>query len=177
MRVGNLELHPGISGEVGCDSNYCACARRRLPLSAYRLRVTPSITLSTLSLQRIQGGSAPPVRPSVMFRGGRHVSYNELIATDSKYSSEFSDQRHLDVGSDILLNFSHRAESAPIRYLNFIRQGQPSNDPNTENAFDRDSVRAGAGALLAARWRSVRLAGRLRVHVQLLREIEFLESQ
>ncbi|HKO46397.1 MAG TPA: hypothetical protein VJV79_01655, partial [Polyangiaceae bacterium] len=30
-------------------------------------------------------------------------------------------------------------------YLNFVRQGQPSNNPDAQNAFDRDSFRAGAG--------------------------------
>jgi hypothetical protein len=145
VRVGNLELHPGIAGEVGYDSNYFLRAPSETPLSAYRIRVTPSITLSTLSQQRIQGGSGAAVRPSVMFRGGAYVSYNELIATDSKYSSAFSDQRHLDVGSDILLNFFPQGRVGGDTYVNFIRQGQPSNDPNTENAFDRDSIRAGAG--------------------------------
>ena len=145
VRVGNLELHPGISGEVGYDSNYFLRAPSEDPLSAYRLRVTPSITLSTLGAQRIQGSSERPVQPSVNFRGGAYVSYNELIATDSKHSSEFSDQRHLDIGSDILLNFFPTGRVGADTYLNFIRQGQPSNDPNTENAFDRDTVRAGAG--------------------------------
>jgi len=144
VRVGNLELHPGIAGEVGYDSNYFLRAPSETPLSAYRLRVTPSITLSTLGVQRSQANGTP-YRPSVTFRGGAYLSYNELIATDSKYSSEFSDQRHLDIGSDILLNFAPTGRVGGDTYLNFIRQGQPSNNPDTENAFDRDSIRAGAG--------------------------------
>ena len=146
VRVGNLELHPGIAGEVGYDSNYFLRAPSETPLSAYRLRVTPSITLSTLSQQRLQGGAnAPAVQPSVIFRGGAYVAYNELIATDSKHSSEFADQRHLDVGSDVLLNFFPVGRVGADTYLNFIRQGQPSNSPDSQNAFDRDSLRAGAG--------------------------------
>jgi len=145
VRVGNLELHPGIAGEVGYDSNYFLRAPSEDPLSAYRLRVTPSITLSTLSPQRIERGNGPPVKQSLMFRAGAYVSYNELIATDSKHQSEFSEQRHLDVGSDLLLNIFPVGRVGGDGYVNFVRQGQPSNDPNTENAFDRDSVRAGAG--------------------------------
>jgi len=140
VRVGNLELHPGISGEVGYDSNYFLRSKEEAPLSAYRLRVTPSITLSTLGKQRT------PVQPSVTFRGGAYLSYNELIATDSKYSSAFADQRHLDIGSDLLFQFFPTGRVGADTYLNFVRQGQPSNDPNTQNAFDRDSLRAGAGA-------------------------------
>lgn len=145
VRVGNLELHPGIAGEVGYDSNYFLRAPSEVPLSAYRLRVTPSITLTTLGTQRREGANGAPPQPTVTFRGGAYVAYNEIIATDSKYSSEFADQRHLDIGSDIALNFLPAGRVGADTYLNFIRQGQPSNDPNTENAFDRDSLRAGAG--------------------------------
>jgi len=143
VRVGNLELHPGIAGEVGYDSNYFLRAPSEDPLSAYRLRITPSITLSTLGPQRTQ--AAGGWRPSVTFRGGAFVSYNELIATDSKYKSEFADQRHLDVGSDLLLTILPTGRVGADTYLNFIRQGQPSNNPDTQNAFDRDSLRVGAG--------------------------------
>ena len=48
VRVGDLELHPGVAAEVGYDSNYFLRAPSEDPLAAYRLRVTPSITLSTL---------------------------------------------------------------------------------------------------------------------------------
>jgi hypothetical protein len=146
VRVGNLELHPGISGELGYDSNYFLRASEEDPLSAYRIRITPSITLSTLGQQRTQGGGDKrSTQPSVTFRGGAYLAYNELIATDSKHQSEFSDQRHLDVGSDVFLNFFPSGRVGGDTYLNFVRQGQPSNDPNTQNAFDRDSFRAGAG--------------------------------
>src|SRR3954466_1448490 len=55
VRVGNPELHPGIAGEVGYDSNYSWRAPSEPPvLSAYRIRITPSISLSTLGLQRLR---------------------------------------------------------------------------------------------------------------------------
>jgi len=142
VRVGNLELHPGISGELGYDSNYFLRSSEEDPLSAYRIRITPSITLSTLGPQRTQG-STPPSK--LTFRGGAYLAYNEIIATDSKYKSEFADQRHLDVGSDIFLNIMPVGRVGGDTYLNFVRQGQPSNNTDTQNAFDRDSFRAGAG--------------------------------
>ena len=141
VRVGNLELHPGIAGEVGYDSNYFLRAPSEVPLSAYRLRITPSITLATLGQQRTAGGP----QPKVTFRAGAYVAYNELIATESKYKSEFADQRHLDVGSDLNLNIFPMGRVGADTALAFIRQGQPSNNPDTQNAFDRDSFRAGAG--------------------------------
>src|SRR5271154_1087685 len=54
VRVGNLELHPGISGEAGYDSNYFLRAPEESPIAAYRLRVTPSISLETLGAQRAE---------------------------------------------------------------------------------------------------------------------------
>jgi hypothetical protein len=145
IRAGNLELHPGVSGEVGYDSNYFLRAPEEDPLSAFRIRVTPSITVSTLGTQRTQANSAPGQQTDLVFRGGAYLSYNELIATDSKHQSEFSDQRHLDVGADVALNIRPVGRVGGDTYLDFIRQGQPSNNPDTENAFDRDSFRAGAG--------------------------------
>ena len=131
----------GIAGEVGYDSNYFLRAPSEVPLSAYRLRITPSITLATLGKQRT--GDGP--QPSVVFRGGAYVSYNELIATDSQYKSEFADQRHLDVGSDLNLTLFPVSRVGADVNLNYVRQGQPSNNTDTQNAFDRDSFRAGAG--------------------------------
>jgi len=145
VRVGNLELHPGIAAEVGYDSNYFLRSPGEDPLAAYRLRVTPSISLSTLGPKRREG-NGQSVTTSAIFRGGAYVSYNELIAADSKYSSEFADQRHLDLGADLNLTLFPQAQIGPDAYVNFIRSVQPSNDLNTENAFNRDGLRFGAGA-------------------------------
>src|SRR3954447_15816518 len=73
VRVGNLELHPGIAAEVGYDSNYFLRAPAEDPLAAYRLRVTPSISLSTLGPQRRENGGGPATQ-SAVFRGGAYVS-------------------------------------------------------------------------------------------------------
>src|SRR5450432_3259515 len=78
VRVGNLELHPGIAGEVGYDSNYFRRAPEEDPIAAYRLRVTPSISLATLGAARREGLSPAGPAP-VMFRAGAYVSYNELV--------------------------------------------------------------------------------------------------
>jgi hypothetical protein len=144
IRVGDLELHPGIAGEFGYDSNYFlrAPGEQGGVLAAYVLRVTPSISLSTLGVQRGGGPSAPT---SVIFRGGAYASYNELIAASSSHSSELSDQRHVDLGSDLALTLFPQGRVGVDSYLNFVRMVQPSNDTDTENAFNRDSLRAGAG--------------------------------
>lgn len=146
IRVGNLELHPAISGEVGYDSNYFLRAPAEDPLAAYRLRVTPSISVSTLGAQRREGAMSAAGPAPLTFRGSAYVSYNELIAADSAHSSEMSDQRHLDMGADLVLNIAPQARVGADTYLSFIRMVQPSNYTDVENAFNRDTVRAGAGA-------------------------------
>ena len=147
VRVGNLELHPGISGEFGYDSNYFLRGKGDVQpiLAAYRLRVTPSISVSTLGAQRREGTAPGP--PTVLqFRGGAYVSYNELIAADSAHSSEMSDQRHLDLGANLGLNAFPSGRVGVDGNLNYLRAVQPSNDSSPDNAFDRDTVSAGAGA-------------------------------
>src|SRR5262245_41610126 len=59
IRAGSLELHPGISGEVGVDSNYFQRSSSAIeeaefggPAPALHLRITPTISLRTLE-QRI----------------------------------------------------------------------------------------------------------------------------
>lgn len=149
VRVGNLELHPGISGEVGYDSNYFLRAPGDAagdPLAAYRIRVTPSISLATLGPQRRDGAVSPAGPAPLIFRSDAYVSYNELIAADSAHSSEMADQRHLDVGGNLALNIAPQGRIGADTYLNFVRTVQPSNSADVESAFNRDSLRAGAGA-------------------------------
>lgn len=145
VRVGNLELHPGVSGEVGYDSNYFLRASQEDPLAAYRFRITPSISLATLGPQRREGGSSSGPA-AVMFRAGAYVSYNELIAADPAHSTEMSNQRHLDVGSDLSLNLFPKGRVGVDSYAAFVRMVQPSNATDVQDSFNRDSVRLGAGA-------------------------------
>src|SRR5450432_1345239 len=127
IRVGNLELHPGVSGEVGYDSNYFLRAPSEDPLAAYRLRITPSISLATLGPQRREGLS-PSGTGVLLFRGGAYVSYNELIAADPAHSTEMSNQRHADVGADLNLNVFPQGRVGVDTYANFVRVVQPSNE-------------------------------------------------
>ncbi len=144
-RVGDLELHPGIAGQVGYDSNYFLRAPQENPIAAYRLIITPSISLETLGAQR-RDGLSPAGPAPLQFRANAYVGYNELIAADSRYSSQVQDQRHLDAGADLNLNLFPTGQVGVDSYFNFVRTVQPSNDTNTENAFNRDGIRVGAGA-------------------------------
>src|ERR1700749_1760521 len=75
-RVGDFELHPGAALEFGYDSNYLHRAAEESPLGALRLRITPSLSFATLGTQRREGSATAP---SVEFRGGLSLTYNEFI--------------------------------------------------------------------------------------------------
>src|SRR5262245_34185360 len=88
IRSGDLELHPGVAGEFGYDSNYFLRSDKDQPPNApvvgtLRLRITPSFSLATISPQRreAEGGGTEP--PKVTFRAGVAASYSEYIATNS----------------------------------------------------------------------------------------------
>jgi hypothetical protein len=90
VRVGDFELHPGVSGEFGYDSNWyqrassaVEAANAGRPEDALRFRVTPSLSLSTLDT-RVQEGPGPkPLPRAVQFHLDASASYNELIGLDS----------------------------------------------------------------------------------------------
>jgi hypothetical protein len=74
-RVGDFELHPGVAAEFGYDSNYLH--RDTTPVGNLRLRITPSLSLSTLSKERREQAPGPP--PSAEFRAGISLTYNEFF--------------------------------------------------------------------------------------------------
>lgn len=143
LRSGNLEFHPGLAAEVGYDSNYFQRDEgedRGEVEDAWRLRVTPSLSLSTLSARRRQLEGVPTAPPPLVFEARLFASYNEFFGSD-----EISDQRRLDYGAGF------RADIAPQRRfgadvsVDYLRTGEPSNDANVDAAFDRGTVSGGAG--------------------------------
>jgi hypothetical protein len=139
IQTGNFELHPGLAAEFGYDTNFFQRADSEDVEDAFRLRVTPSLTLSTLSQRR--AGSAPLGAPPLLAMSARlFFSYSEVLGSD-----QVSEQRNFDAG------IGARADIAPQRpfgadiYADYLRSGQPSNSPVLDQAFDRGNVRGGAG--------------------------------
>jgi hypothetical protein len=150
LRAGNLEFHPSLAAELGWDSNYFqrsgdSANPGETPIyDAWRLRVTPSLTLSTLR-QRLRDREAGGVPPAVSFSLGAFATYNELFGSD-----EVSEERHVDVG------VGGRVDLLPARpvgfdlYADYLRSGEPSNAVTIATleppSFDRGSARGGVGA-------------------------------
>lgn len=71
IRAGNFEFHPGIGAEFGFDSNTFATPPNIPSTSSLRLRITPSIALSTLGPQRSANTDSsvqPTALPTANFR-------------------------------------------------------------------------------------------------------------
>jgi hypothetical protein len=160
IRVGNLELHPGLAAEFGYDSNWFQRSDNepqgtvaggtggRDPEAYYRLRITPHLTLSTLSPQRRQAEGMGGEPPKLNFQLGVYGAYNELFNADSDHAPEDdgSEQRHVNAGAQFALDVLPNGPIGFDLYGNFVRRIEPSNSPDENFAFDRHSFRLGAGA-------------------------------
>lgn len=155
IQSGAFELHPGVIGEVGYDTNYFQrsgnsgiltngkqVTDEAPPIGAYRLRLAPYMTFETFGRRKEQKGEE---KRSFELSGKIAAAYNHLIAADGKYSDEVSRQSHFAGMADV------KADIAPTRPVGmdlgagFARMVEPSNDPEYFNAFTRDVIRAGAG--------------------------------
>jgi hypothetical protein len=152
IRTGDLELHPSVAGEVGYDSNYFQRSGDTGPdyvwdnpgkSSALRFRLTPSLTLSTLSPQRKMGDAAGTTPPAFNFSAGLYASYNELVGLSGK--EDFGKQRHIDGGVNLLFDIMPQRPIGVDVAADFGRVVSPSNDPAVRETWNRDSIHGGAG--------------------------------
>lgn len=145
IRTGDLELHPGIAGEFGYDSNYFQNSGDpgEPEIDAFRLRITPSLSLKTLGKERDPAAGDR----AFAFEANASLSYNELFAADSNFSDQVSDQRHVSLGAGLKLDIAPSRPWGGDVYADYVRLIQPSNSPDTNTAFDRNTVRAGAGVV------------------------------
>lgn len=161
VRAGDLELHPGIAGEFGYDSNWFYRSDKTFtptpalngppntpPIPALEFRLTPSLYLSTLGAQRREGDLvAEP--PSVAFRAGVNATYREFIGVSSdpvasQSQNDISQQRNIGGAADARLDILPQKPFGAALYANYARVIQPNygtSDPNL--SFNRDDVGVG----------------------------------
>lgn len=161
IRTGDLELHPGIAGEFGYDSNWFYRTSKTFsptpaengppntpPIPALEFRLTPSLYLSTLGAQRREGDLvAEP--PSVAFRAGVNATYREFIGVSSdpvasQPQNDISKQRNIGGAADARLDILPQKPFGAAIYANYARVIQPNYgtaDPNL--AFNRDDIGVG----------------------------------
>jgi hypothetical protein len=141
IRAGRFEFHPGVSAEFGYDSNFFQRADSVDPpvADAWRLRVTPSLTLSTLT-ERRRGSEGVSAAPAFTMAANAFLAYSEL------FGDEVSDQRNLDAGVGAKVDIAPQRPFGADLYADYLRSGEPSNLADTDQAFDRGQARGGFGA-------------------------------
>jgi hypothetical protein len=145
IRAGNFEVHPSLGAEFGYDSNYFRTSGNgpgEEEVDVLKLRVTPSITLGTLGRDR-RNATTPP---SVVFRLGAHVSYNEIFPLDSEHS-EATAQRNLGGAVDAKLNVFPAGKIGFDALAGYMRaiETDGSSDDLAGDGFNRGTARGGAG--------------------------------
>jgi hypothetical protein len=160
VRVGDLELHPGVSGELGFDSNYFQGSgddRRVGTLTlhepvvpALRLRVTPSLSVNTLGALRNPQSGPASLPPKFTFGGDLALRWNQLFLLGSVPGTDDISRTYID--GDVAL----QADVLPRRPWSFgvnamvSRIAQPTNDPGIpQAALQRTAISGGADL----RWR------------------------
>jgi hypothetical protein len=151
VRTGDLELHPGIAGEFGYDSNWfmrsslVGAVNGPPVLPSLVFRLTPSLELSTLSPQRREGDTGP-VSQSVAFHAGIRGTYREFIGiTNDPGSGDLANQRGLSVLADARLEILPEhpvGGSLSANYGRFTLPNSSSTNPN--DGFTHDDVSVGA---------------------------------
>lgn len=142
IRVGNLELHPAFGGEFGYDSNYFQRAEGEFGgvVDVFRVRVTPSLSLTTLGAKRLGGAE-----PALHFRASAFASYNELFSAGGDEAEEVSDQRHVTLGVNAKVDIAPKRPIGVDIHGDAQRIGEPSNAPDEDLAWNRWAFRGGAG--------------------------------
>lgn len=142
IRVGDLELHPTLGAEGGYDSNYFRrSGDANEPVKdAFRLRVTPGLSLTTLAGSRMAGATPPALK----LKATLYTTYNETFPA-GKDDFDSPAQRRFDVGAALGLDILPSKPVGGDLELGFVRVGEPSNNESPDFAFDRNNVRGAAG--------------------------------
>jgi hypothetical protein len=153
FRVGDFEIHPGAALEFGYDSNYLHRPEDdpsgQYPvLPSLRLMITPSLSFSTLSGQRNEASPATSP-PTVDFRGGVSLTYNEFIPVSSTQSSLVSSQRNVSGNLDLQARLFPGRQWSGTLLAGVTRALTPGDDGqsvgfSSAGTFNRDVVRGGA---------------------------------
>lgn len=142
VRAGNFELHPSIGGEFGYDSNFLRASAAEGTVDVLKLRVTPSLTLSTLGSAR-RNANTPA---DVAFNAGAYASYFELFPLDSA-DSDISSRRNVSIGADAKLDVFPKRKVGFDLGAGYVRliEGEGASDDLTSEGFNRDTLRGAAG--------------------------------
>lgn len=143
IRTGRFELHPGVGAEFGYDSNWFSRTDKNgmtngppgAPIiPATMLRVTPSLTLSSISDVRnadsAESGAAPAM-PAYKLKASISATYRELFGDDP-----ISKQRNLSGLADIHLDIAPNRPLALTLAAGYTRYIRPTVFGDPDNSFN-----------------------------------------
>ncbi len=176
IRTGNVELHPGVGGEAGYDSNWFlrtdkAGYANSNPKGAGVFRLTPSFSLSTIGPQRLENGGVPSQPPPLAFRAGVAATFRQFIG-----DQEVRDQGTIPSGNVSINAFARMDynQGRPVGFnLNagYNRVIQPNNavsDPNL--SFNRSTVNGGGELVFLPGGGTLDLRGGYQLYANLFEE-------
>lgn len=148
IRTGDLELHPGVGGEVGYDSNWFLRSNQEGPTIANGapllppaesmvFRLTPSLYLSTLTTPRLESTSVRAEPRFITFRAGAAAIARAFIGKD------MSRQHNIGFHSDARMDVNAGRPVGLGVFVGYNRLIQPQvvADPNL--SFNRSDLRGG----------------------------------
>jgi hypothetical protein len=153
VRTGDFELHPGIAGEVGYDSNYLLRSDRQGVANgppivpALEFRVTPSLYLSTIGGRRREEESGAADSPSVAFRAGINATWRAFVGLSSDSGASDITQQNSPFPSGAADAYLTILPGRPVGgalfadYGRVIRPNTTTTDPNL--SFNRDDLSVG----------------------------------
>lgn len=152
IKAGDFEIHPGISGEFGFDSNFFQRSTSAIdeatfgaPAPSLRLRVTPSVSLRTLD-RRVQAAddSTEDDRPITLSVSGA-ASYNEFIGLDDAADAAFDASRNVEGGAGAEVEFLPGRVWSGDLGVNYSYIFDPSNQGGLTSDFSRHVIGVGGG--------------------------------
>lgn len=179
IRAGDLELHPGIAGEVGYDTNFFQSAGLVTPpgmgvliapqyqpvlpdggrFGATGVFNEPRVgtfrfrVTPSLTLKTLgpqrTGEEADPLPPKVNLQASVSASYNELLATDAEYADDVADNRFISGDVSVAVDILPQRPWSVGITGQYNRAVQPVNDPAAPPGFERSTFRGGG----AVKWR------------------------
>jgi hypothetical protein len=143
IRAGDFEIHPSVGGEFGYDSNFLQASDREGKVDALKLRITPSLTLTTLGKKRRE--TATP--PNVAVAAAAYASYFELFPLDSA-DSDLRKRRNVSLGASTRVDVFPRGRVGFDVLGAYVRtiEAEGNSDDLAGEGFNRDTLRGGAGA-------------------------------
>ncbi len=141
IRSGDLVWHPGLALETGYDSNFFQGSGdpTEPEVPSARLRVTPSLSLETLSGARVANDAPGAAPPQTTFRAGGALSFDRLFSLEDQYAERVNSQTYISGLLNGALSIAPKRPLGADLNAGYTRIAQPYNSPGVQT-FSRHIV-------------------------------------